>query len=141
MASGGPSRGTRGDSTDPLNRGGTGVVDDQILIGDNSQPSPNHLEEFTRLEQEVGVRWETETLVAAGICLIDQRSAPRDRRDQIAKDGTVKVVGHHEARERATAEREGLAVLQVDLGGLEPRVPGEVGDPGQVDVDGDDRVA
>src|SRR5207249_12101205 len=71
---------------DALDGPGFGVVEDEVLVGDDPQRSPDGVEEFAGPQEEVGVLGAAEALVADGERLVQEDVAGADGGHDVIED-------------------------------------------------------
>jgi hypothetical protein len=121
-----------------LDRGGPWIVDDQVLEGNDAQPTANHVEQLSRSDKELRPCRSPKALVSNRERLVEQRTWGTNRRDQLIQEGPVQVVRDHHPCEPSLAERERLTALEVHLDYLESIVFPDVIETRDVSIDGDD---
>ena len=124
-----------------MDHGRTRAFDHALLEGDDVERGAHQFQEFTAVQEEIGIARTVVALVATREGLVDQHAAFLDRRQQGREQGPVEVVGHHDAVEPPLAQGPGAAVLEVDFENLEVRPRLEVGETADVAVDGENLVA
>ena len=92
----------------------------QILVGDHLQPAAGEIEQFTGLEQEVGIGGAAVTLVAGRKGLVNQHAAIRQRLQQAWQERLVQIIGD-DYRVKLTAGIRPWSMLEVGVAGCDAR--------------------